>query len=230
MSAAPGESPEPPPSRDLPGKEAADRGATPPPRPPQRRARAGGSRKNPLPVAVLIGTLCGFGAAQLLRGCLLPSPRSPVSETGSRGDLERWTVIGEGASRFLGAERAFVVKQLGLGERFRLESGTAAREDQRLDAALQSFLREALAGLRGEESLEISIARVSTFSAGAAAQAPTRAAWTLSLREAAHDGQTWYSFEGRPFEARTTEDLKERAAREMAREFATVLRGSVESY
>ncbi len=137
-----------------------------------------------------------------------------------------WKVIGEGEVRFLGALKPVTLRQTyGAQERFRIETPAAAFENLFLETALKSFVRDALSGVRPGESLRILLRRTShSASTGGGGEEPI-VDWTISIVEEKRGAETWYALESHPLEARSTEDLKERAAREVARSAGFLFRG-----
>lgn len=156
-------------------------------------------------------------------------PRAP-----RRTQLEPlWFPLGSGEVDFLGEKSPYqLVREVGKS-RCRIEEPTGvAFESRELDRVLQMFLRQKLAGLRLDETLEIRFRdeRPEAQSRGTGSDGGGyHIAWTVSPREEEREGETWYSTgigeSGRKLYARGLEDLKDKILREWAREVASLYEG-----
>jgi len=133
-----------------------------------------------------------------------------------------WFPVGTGEVEFLGDVVSFEIVRKAGEEAFRIsEPSGAAFENSRLDAVLRTFLREKLAGLRTGESLALRF-REPRYPSWRVKVEGAPLSWSVSIEEEKRGEDTWYRSSGGKggdfLLARTVEELKEKVAREAARE------------
>ena len=152
--------------------------------------------------------------------------------------LVGWVPLATGRVCILERWHEFRVLQRWRGpERSRIETSEGAFEHKNLATAMHNFLRAQLAPLQVEEPW-----RIDFVDCDVAPEILATLDWSLSIREDSRQGEQWFvtspadstcdgpesasaepPLEREPIAARTTEDLKEKLARTIARELLLAL-------
>jgi len=137
-----------------------------------------------------------------------------------------WLPLGKGEVEFMGRVRSFAVSLRPGGPTYRIEEadGTAS-ESPRLDAVCAAFLREKLIGAQVGETVRVSFFRCEERHPGrraTGAREDPPLTWAVTMGEQKQGDETWFwakhGTTGAALHARTLADVKDKIARELARE------------
>ncbi len=180
---------------------------------PASRPRAG--RWRSLPFIVMGLLLLGVLGARVVLDFLAEAAR----ERGGRRAAIDWLPLGAGKVEFLDTVKTFRVAHRIREDGYRIEEeGGVAFEARDLDELVRVFVRTKLSGVQPGEAIRIVFERQGGRPPGPAGRGRPSVDWVFVLRAEKRGQEAWFRLEGTELVARSTEDLKEKAAREAARE------------